>query len=101
MQAQEPLPQAEERVPEDVRRLVTELVFELAPASGADHDTNARLVEDLGYHSLALLELAFTIEDEFDLEPIDEATAQEIRTVTDIVGYVLTQLGHAPSGAAG
>jgi acyl carrier protein len=55
----------------------------------------ARLVDDLQYHSLALLELAFTLEDEFDLEPIDEKTAQQIVTMGDVEDYVIGKLREA------
>ncbi|MEE3922508.1 hypothetical protein V2I01_41850 [Micromonospora sp. BRA006-A] len=50
------------------------------------------LVEDLEYHSLALLELAFALEDEFDLPPIDEQSVQNIRTAADIENHVVRQL---------
>jgi acyl carrier protein len=43
---------------------------------------NALLVEDLEYHSLALLEIASALEDEFDLRPIDEKTARQMRWPT-------------------
>ncbi|RJL27277.1 hypothetical protein D5H75_25880 [Bailinhaonella thermotolerans] len=78
------------------------MVFELAPAEAKSTSPDARLVEDLEYHSLAILELAFTIEDEFELEPIDEETAQKILTVRDVedfvVGKLLERSGRAPGG---
>lgn len=59
------------------------------------------LVEDLGYHSLALLELGFTMEDEFDLPPIDQAQVQHIRTVEEVEDLVLDLLrASAEKGAA-
>ncbi|AYG84621.1 Acyl carrier protein [Streptomyces hundungensis] len=76
-----------------VRDSILSLVRQLAP-DGEDMPTDrpAHLVNDLGYHSLALLELAFAIEDDFDLPPIDEETGRSIVTSEDVVAYVLTQL---------
>jgi acyl carrier protein len=50
------------------------------------------LVEDLEYHSLALIELSFTLEDEFDLNNIDESVARRITTVGDIEEYVVSEV---------
>ncbi len=69
-------------------------MLELAPnpEKGASEE-DVLLVEDLEYHSLALLELAFALEDEFDLPPIDEESVQNIKTARDIEDYVIRQLG--------
>ncbi|MGW8725166.1 hypothetical protein ACWGNF_03895 [Streptomyces sp. NPDC055808] len=76
-----------------VRDSILSLVRQLAPdADEMPTDRPAHLVNDLGYHSLALLELAFAIEDDFDLPPIDEETGRGIVTSDDVVVYVLTQL---------
>lgn len=76
---------------ESARALVREIVSDLSPTK-AQPTLEARLVDDLGYHSLALLELAFALEDEFNLPTIDEATARAIVTVADVERHVLTQL---------
>ena len=80
------------RSEEDVRDSVRAIVLELAPNPDAGDDGGLRLVEDLGFHSLALLELAFTLEDEFDLLPIDEATGRAIQSIRDIQEHVLAEL---------
>ena len=72
--------------------LILEVVAELAPEEGEVLPAG-RLIEDFGYHSLALLELAFSLEDEFDLETIDEATARKIVTVQDVIDHVMNELG--------
>jgi len=64
------------------------IIRELAPVQDVELGPTSRLVDDLGYHSLALLELAFTLEDEFDLDPIDEETARTIVTVQDVADHV-------------
>lgn len=74
----------------DVRAMVREIVLELAPnPAAAETGSDQRLIEDLEFHSLALLELAFTLEDEFDLPAIDEEAARSIQSVTDIENHVV------------
>ena len=91
----------EQRSEETVRGYVADIVLELAPnPDGRPAEPGARLVEDLGFHSLALLELAFTLEDEFDLPPIDEATARQITTVQAIGDHVVQILGSRGALAA-
>jgi len=77
---------------EKVRSTASAIIKELAPSTEPVCEPDSRLVEDLGYHSLALLELAFTLEDEFDLDPIDEETARGITTVRDVEETILRML---------
>jgi acyl carrier protein len=86
----------------DVRAKVRSIILQVAPnpegvqASGATH-----LVDHLEYHSLALLELGFALEDEFDLPPLDQAQVQHITTVEEIEDLVLDLLRQgADKGAA-
>ncbi len=74
---------------EEVSATVRELICDLAPSPEVAQQGDARLVEDLGFHSLALLELAFSLEDEFDLPPIDEETARQITTTSRVQEHVL------------
>ena len=74
---------------EEVGSTIRELILELAPSPEAAANDDARLAEDLGFHSLALLELAFSLEDEFDLPPIDEETARRITTIPSVQEHVL------------
>jgi len=80
---------------EEIRALIRALILELAPTNDEPGQADPRLVADLGYHSLALLELAFTLEDQFNLEPIDQEAAQHIVTAGDVEDYVILQLGLA------
>lgn len=68
------------------------VIAELAPDQDIAFAQETLLVEGLGYHSLALIELAFTLEDEFDLPPIDEEIARGILTVGDVESYVMKEL---------
>jgi acyl carrier protein len=76
----------------DVRASVRAVVIELAPNGDESAPRDAHLADDLGFHSLALLELAFTLEDEFDLPPIEEATARQITTIGAVEDHVVGQL---------
>jgi acyl carrier protein len=77
---------------QEIRASVREIVMELAPEADPDAPDDVKLVDGLGFHSLALLELAFTLEDQFDLEPIDEDRARDITTLRDIAGLVINEL---------
>jgi acyl carrier protein len=83
---------ADGRSEQEVRGIVRVIVRELAPNPDGASIGDAQLVEDLGFHSLALLELAFALEDEFDLTPIDQQTAQQITTTKAVEDYVVEQL---------
>jgi acyl carrier protein len=76
---------------EDLRSAVRSIIIELAPKAKGEPAGTARLVDDLGYHSLALLELAFALEDEFELQPIDEPTARRITTIDDVLNHVTAE----------
>lgn len=80
------------RSEDDIRETIRLIVLELAPEPDRTLGDDARLVDDLAYHSLALMELAFTLEDEFDLLPVDEATGRAIQSVRDIQEHVLAEL---------
>ena len=60
----------------------------MAPRASSAPSEETRLVEDLGYHSLALLKLAFALEDEFALPAMDAEQAQKICTILDVEEYV-------------
>jgi acyl carrier protein len=77
---------------EEIREVVQGIIFEIAPNQERPRSDGALLIEDLEYHSLALLELAFALEDEFDLPPIDEESVLTIRSARDLEDYVVRQL---------
>jgi len=89
------------RTEADVRAVVRSMVIELSPERDESAGTGALLVEDLAYNSLALVELAFTLEDEFDLSPIDETTARQITTLGAVQDHVVTELAARGEIAAG
>jgi acyl carrier protein len=80
------------RSEDEIRATIRLIVMELAPEPDRTVGDDARLMADLAYHSLALMELAFTLEDEFDLLPVDEATGRAIQSIRDVQDHVLTEL---------
>jgi acyl carrier protein len=76
----------------ELRQSVRAVIIELSPNPDGQSAENPRLVDDLEYHSLALLELAFALEDEYELNPIDEKTARKIQTVKDVEDHVVDEL---------
>jgi acyl carrier protein len=73
----------------DVRAKVRSIIVQVAPNPDGVQEGQTQLVDHLEYHSLALLELGFTLEDEFDLPPIDQAQVQDITTVEEVEDLVL------------
>lgn len=80
------------RSEDEIRETIRTIVLELAPEPDRTLGDDARLMDDLAYHSLALMELAFTLEDEFDLLPVDEATGRAIQRISDVQEHVLNEL---------
>ncbi len=76
----------------DVRARVRSIILQVAPNPAGVQAGETKLVDHLEYHSLALLELGFTLEDEFDLPPIDQAQVQDITTVEEVEDLVLRLL---------
>jgi acyl carrier protein len=81
--------------PEDSERL-RRLIGELAPEPVGPPDGRAHLVNDLGYNSLALAELAIAIADEFGAD-VDEADDLEpfldVQTVDDLEAVFMGLVG--------
>lgn len=73
----------------DVRLRVRAIILDVAPNPSGVQEGKTLLVEHLEYHSLALLELGFALEDELDLPPLDQAQVQHITTVEEIEDLVL------------
>jgi len=80
------------RTEDEIRDTIRLIVMELAPEPDRALSDEAKLQGDLAYHSLALMELAFTLEDEFDLLPVDEATGRGIQSIRDVQDHVLNEL---------
>src|SRR4051812_841121 len=83
---------ASTRTEAQVRQAVRDIIVELSPERVSPDDDGTTLIDGLGYTSLALVELAFTLEDEFDLAPIDEVTARRLGTLRAVQNHVVAEL---------
>jgi acyl carrier protein len=77
----------------DVRARVRSIILQVAPnPDGVQAGGETKLIDHLEYHSLALLELGFTMEDEFNLPPLDQSRVQDITSVEEVEDLVLRLL---------
>ena len=90
----------EHQSPNELSSVVHAVIGQLAPSSRSQSDDSDHLIEDLEYHSLALIEMSFVLEELFSLAPITPEAAATIQTAGDIRKYVeeaiLSGLGDMP-----
>lgn len=72
----------------ELTRVIGTVVGRLAPTPVPYAEPDQRLIEDLGYHSLALVELTFLLEEMFTLEQIEPEEAARIAVVGDVTAYL-------------
>jgi acyl carrier protein len=80
---------------ETLRTKIREILFQVAPNKPSKFGRDTELVSELAYHSLAILEAIFTIEEEVEIELVDYGNADEITTVGDVEDYVLRVLSES------
>jgi acyl carrier protein len=71
---------------------VREIIGRMAPDGAPDPAPDARLVEDLGYDSLAIIEMALELERELGLPRVAEEDAMDIETVAQVEALVVAAL---------
>ncbi|MEU2059744.1 hypothetical protein [Streptomyces sp. NPDC013455] len=74
----------------DVASRVRQLVGEMVPAGAREVSSTDRLIEDLGYNSVTMIELALVLEVEFDLQDIAGGDTVDLVTVGDIENAIAT-----------
>ena len=82
---------------EDISAQVIALVTEMAPEpppAGLDLAA-ANFIDDLGYHSVALVELGFAVEERFGLDPIEADDVEDVATPGDLARFVAGRLAVA------
>jgi acyl carrier protein len=73
---------------DEVPALIQEAVRLISPVAPREVGNSQRLIYDLGYHSLALAELGFTLEDLFGLDAVTPEQAMMMNEVGDIITLV-------------
>jgi acyl carrier protein len=82
---------------EAIAARVRDVVGSLVPGGAREVGSTDQLAGDLGFDSLAMLELALALEVEFDLHAIPEEHAVSMVTVADIEA-VIAELMTEPRG---
>jgi acyl carrier protein len=80
---------------EEIFGKVKDLVSKQLSIDEKEITSDASFIEDLGADSLDTVELIMSLEEEFDIEIPDEE-AEKIKTVQNVVDYILN---HLASGA--
>lgn len=80
--------QAESGADDDVAGHVQAVIERIAPFPANMRGPRTRLVEDLGYDSMTLMELAMTLEQTLGLEPLPLDGSLLVETVGDVLGHV-------------
>jgi acyl carrier protein len=76
----------------DIKQKVTEIIVKKLGVEESQITEAASFTKDLGADSLDTVELIMEFEKEFDLS-IDEADAEKIQTVGNVVDYLTSKLG--------
>ena len=86
---------------DETRAAVRTLIGEMAPNGAREVSSSELLVEDLGYDSLAVIELSLQLESNLGLTAIGQDDAPDIKTVEDVETLVVHALAGAAAQAAG
>lgn len=84
---------------ESTRARVRQLIGEMSPNGRQEAASTDRLIEDLGYDSLAVIELSLQMESTFALTAIGQGTVPDITTVRDVEDLVVQSLLTAAGSA--
>ena len=76
----------------DYKQKVTEIIVKKLGVEESQITDTASFTKDLGADSLDTVELIMEFEKEFDIS-IDEADAEKIQTVGNVVDYLTSKLG--------
>lgn len=75
-------------VNDELASLVLQIVESCAPEPSRAPTVDLLLVDDLGYDSLALIELATDLAVAFETEPIGEEQLSDVSTMGDVVTLI-------------
>jgi acyl carrier protein len=80
----------------DVARRVCELVRQISPSKSVSIEEHHHLIDDLRFDSVAFLELAVSLESEFDLPPITPEQTRSVSTVGQLLNAVEGMVNDLP-----
>ena len=72
---------------------VCEVLTDVFSCDESSITTDTRFIEDLGADSVDVVEIAYALEEEFELDPIPDDELKKISTVGDIVDYISAAVG--------
>ncbi len=84
----------------ELREYVRSVVGAIAPIDGERTKSCSRLIDDLGYDSLGLIELMMTLEHELELAEVDEQDAISIKLVVDVENLIVKSALSSESSVA-
>ena len=70
--------------PDEITTGVRKIIGEMCPLGRREVGPDDRIMDDLGYDSMGIVELAVVLESEFALEPIEDEQAIDLVTVGDV-----------------
>ena len=73
----------------DTGAVIQEIIRELSPSGAVEIRPDTKLVAELGFDSLGLVELLVALEDSLDLPPIDTEALTKLDSVADLERIVL------------
>ncbi|HEV2370663.1 MAG TPA: phosphopantetheine-binding protein [Streptosporangiaceae bacterium] len=73
---------------QDILARVRRVIGDMCPLGARDVAADDRIMDDLGYDSMGVIELALVLESEFELAAIDEEQAIDLVTVGDVADLV-------------
>ena len=81
---------------------VVAMVLAMAPEqpSPSVDPATANFVDELGYHSVALVEPGFAVEERFELDPITAEDVEDVTTAKDLARFVVSRLALQPDSSA-
>ena len=78
--------------PETIFKTMQDLIAEQFAIDADEVTMDSSFVDDLGADSVDLVDLAVTLEQEFNLEETEESVLSAIKTVGDVVDYIARAL---------
>jgi acyl carrier protein len=84
---------ADEAKANDVKaRVIKVIAAQLEDVDESQIKMESDFIKDLGADSLDVVQLIIAMEEEFDLGEIPDEEAEKIRTVRDVVSYLMSQV---------